>query len=255
LQGRRIVVTRADGQNHSLIAGLSALGVDAIALPTIRIAPATEPLHLIYALQAWRDFDLCIFASANAVHSVARHARAAAIDLVRGRPFICAQGPATAAAWEQECGCRPELVPTTFNAEGMLAALAATPMRDCKVFVPGAEGGRDELARGLMRRGAIVTRVPAYRTELAAGSEGLARALFPGADAAIFTSPSTARHLALLLGPDYRQRLQRTALAVIGPVTRREVERLGLQVAVEARQATEPSLIAALSAYFNARIA
>lgn len=256
LSGRRVVVTRALDQSTSLLSRLGALGADAISLPTIAIAPATEPMHLLYALRAWSQFHLCIFASANAVRSVASQTRIAHVDLQSGpQPFICAIGPATAAAWLLASGRKPDLVPKEFNSEGMLAALEAMPMRDRTVFLPSAEGGREEIAQVLMRRGAIVTRVPAYRTVLAASSQGLARALFPGADAVVCTSPSTARHLAVLLGDEYATRLGNIPLAAIGPRTRQEVERLGLQVSISAAEATEEALVEAIQEYFHARTA
>ncbi|MGH9394233.1 MAG: uroporphyrinogen-III synthase, partial [Terriglobales bacterium] len=145
--------------------------------------------------------------------------------------------------------------PAVFNSDGVLAALRTHAMPECRVLLPGAEGGRDQISQALLRRGAIVTSVAAYRTEAAPGSEALARALFPGADAALFTSPSTARNLASLLGEDYRSRLREVVLAAIGPVTRRALEALGLAAAVEAAEASDQGLAAALANYFHARTA
>jgi uroporphyrinogen III methyltransferase/synthase len=49
-----------------------------------------------------------------------------------------------------------------------------------------------------------------------------------------FTSSSTARNFAALLGPDYRQQLQSVKIASIGPITTQTLRELGLEPTIQA---------------------
>lgn len=251
LDNRRIVITRAKDQADEWLAELQALGAEAISLPTIAIAPPRDPTALDHALGDLAQFDGFIFTSVNGVHGF--HARAEA----RGRSlecasgaWVCAIGPATAAAMAA-MGWRADIVPKQAVGESVVAALAVQPMRGKRVLMLRAEEGRELIPRALAARGADVVTVATYRTVLAEASRAPAMALFPGADAAVFTSPSTARNLAALLGDGYRNRLARTALAAIGPVTRQALERLGLTVATEASATSPQAMADALVAVFG----
>ena len=136
--------------------------------------------------------------------------------------------------------------------------MEAWPMKGKKILFPRAAAGRELIPDELTRRGAAVTLVEAYRKIAPEESRGPARELFPAegapqAEAVVFSSSSTARHLAELLGPDYRRRLQGVVLAAIGPVTRRTLEGLGLPVAVEAAEASSAEMARALAEYWHAR--
>ena len=61
-----------------------------------------------------------------------------------------------------------------------------------------------------------------------------------------FTSSSTARNLAGLLGPDYKSKLQGVKLASIGPITSKTLRELGLGPTVEATTYNVEGVIAAI---------
>src|SRR5690606_20502167 len=67
LFGKRIVVTRSHEQAGELISMLEERGAEAIAAPTIHIAPPENPAPLMEAVNAASSFDWIIFTSANAV--------------------------------------------------------------------------------------------------------------------------------------------------------------------------------------------
>lgn len=250
LAGRRIVVTRAAEQGTELLERLRAEGAEAVALPTIAIAPPLEAAPLEAALDELAAFDGCIFTSANAARAVLARAEARKLQPPRG--WICAVGPATAAALARRPGWAATLLPASAQAAGIAAALAAQPLAGKRIFFPRAEGASDLMPRVLAERGAILVSPVAYRTVLAESSRAAAQELFPGADAVVFTSPSTARHLAALLGEDHSRRMRDVRIAVIGPVTVAAVVQLGWQVSATAQQPDLDSILAALRSCWGA---
>ncbi len=164
---------------------------------------------------------------------------------------MAAVGPGTAAALEP-LGFPALVLPETFRAEGLVAALEGRDWQGVRVFLPRALEARDALPEALRSRGAHVDAVPAYRT--VASPEGVAaarEALAAGRlDAVTLTSGAIARAFVQGLGPA-RDRLATTALVSIGPVTTEALHALGLAPAIEARSATVPGLVAALVEHFQ----
>ncbi|MGH9466084.1 MAG: uroporphyrinogen-III synthase [Terriglobales bacterium] len=252
LSGRRIVVTRAAEQAGELLAGLRAQGAEAIALPTIAFAPPGDWGPLDAALSSLAAFDGCVFTSANAVSAL--FARAEALGMKRSPPrgWVAAVGPATAAALASHAGWAATIVPARSSAEGVVEALAGRVVPGARILFPHAEAARDLVPEALRAQGAEVVAAACYRTVAAESERGAALALFPGVDATVLTSPSTARNLAALLGEDHRRRMQGVAVVVIGPVTRAAAGQLGWSVAAEAHQPGAAALIAALREFWGA---
>ena len=267
LRGRRIVVTRAAAQARELLAQLQSAGATAISLPTIAFAPPADREPLLQATRhaAACDYDGYIFTSQNGVDAFFAAAAEQGIALpvptsVRAsasNPWICAIGPATARRLAAH-GWPPTILPAEFVAESVIAALSSQSLRGRRILLPRAAAARDVIPAALVSRGAQVDVVAAYRTISPAGAESRARELFPPPpaavrpDAILFTSSSTARHLAALLGGDYRRRLSGVLLAAIGPVTAAALKELGLSVGLVAPEFTAAGLSAALIAHYAA---
>jgi len=258
LAGHRVVVTRAAEQADELMQHLAAAGATPIALPTIAIVPPADPAPLAAARCHAAGYDGFIFTSANAVAAYLASpapARPAA-------SWVCAVGPATAAALARLPAWAPDRIPDASSAAGVLAALAHAPLAGQAILFPRSAIAPGTIPAALAARGALVTAVDAYQTIVATASQAPARTLFPAgapvhaataADTVVFTSASTARNLAALLGDDYRARLRHVALAALGPSTRAAMEQLGLDCAVQAPATTAASLVAALAEYWHAR--
>lgn len=259
LAGRRVVVTRAAAQAGDLLAMLEAAGAEAIALPAISIVPPEDPEPLKRAARAAaaEGYDGYIFTSQNAVVAFFDAAEKLGLRLAQPHGWICAIGPATAAALRAR-GWAPGIVPAEFVAESLVAALADRALRGQRILLPRAMAARNVIPQALGERGARVEAVAAYRTVVPEGAAEQARELFPAAPGAsrpgavLFTSSSTARHLAEMLGADYRRRLRGVLLAAIGPVTAATLTELGLAAGVTAREFTASGLCAALAAHFAA---
>jgi len=255
LAGRRIVVTRAREQAGDLVRALEALGAEVVTAPVIRIEPLADLAPLRAALAGLSRYRWLVFTSQNTVDIVCDRLPAWGLEPRQlGRVAVAAIGPATAEALQRR-GVTPDLVPDRFVAEAVVAAIAARGgLAGSRVLVPRALEARDALPQGLRACGAVVDVIPVYRTVPEAGDgTALAAELVAGrVDAVTFTSSSTVRHFADLVGREAATR-GRFAAAVIGPVTAAAARELGMHVAVEAEQYTVPGLVAALAQHFGRR--
>jgi uroporphyrinogen III methyltransferase/synthase len=258
LFGRRIVVTRSREQGEDLIEMLEARGAEAIAAPTIRIAPPQDIEPLDTAADTAGTFDWVVFTSANAVESfMAKLMERGDIRNLKD-VRVCAVGPATAARIEQY-GIRVDAVPADHHAEGVLATLTSAGIRGKRFLLPRSDIAREVLGDELRRAGADVTEVVAYRTTSAVaerqGDRDIYRMLLERQiDAVTFTSASTVKHFVQIYGEDQAvDLLATTVVACIGPVTAEAAQQLGIQTAVMPERYTVPDLVDALVDHFRVK--
>ena len=261
LFGRRIVVTRSRDQAGELVDMLEQRGAEAVQFPTIRLAPPDDPEAFERACAGAPSFDWIVFTSANGVDAFMR--RFVAMSDVRELKGVrfCTAGPATAERL-QAWGVRVALVPDEFRADGVAAALKSSGLLEgARILLPRGDLARDVLPDELRGAGADVTEVTAYRAELAPvsreGGPDIYRMLLDREiDAVTFTSASTVRNFAEILGPDQAaDLLHSTAVAAIGPVTAEAAQQLGIAVAVIPERYTVPDLVDALVEHFRVNTA
>jgi uroporphyrinogen III methyltransferase/synthase len=257
LFGRRILVTRSREQAGELIDMLEERGAEAIAAPAIRIAPPEDPEALDRACAQAGTFDWIVFTSANGVDAFM--ARLLAIGDIRELKGvrICTTGAATAAR-VQRYGIRVDLTPSEFRAEAVAEALrGATELKGVRFLLPRADIARDFLADELRAAGAEVADVAAYRTVPATvereGDPDVYRMLLDRqVDAITFTSASTVRNFADMLGRDQAaDLLTPVVVASIGPVTAEAAQQLGIRTTVMPARYTIPDLVDALVEHFT----
>ena len=161
-----------------------------------------------------------------------------------GRAKVCAIGSATAKALKGY-GIIADVVPSEFRAEGILAALEGKVGPGDKVLLPRAAEARNILPEELGRKGIDVTVVPAYET-VAGEADGaeIRRQLSQGEiDVITFTSSSTVKNLAKILGEDAAELINSTRTAAIGPVTAATCREQGIRVDIEAKEYTIDGLV------------
>jgi len=244
LHGKRVLVTRAAGQNANFSAQLAAVGAVPVEFPTIRIVPPIDATPLHTAIAALDSFDWVVLTSVNGVrffHDALTAAGKSVEDLNARK--IAVVGPATAAELEK-FGARIDHLPPKHVAESLAATLPVSAGE--RVLYPTANIARDTLERGLRQRGAQVTRVTAYRTEAVTDPKNLPE-LLPTVDMLTFTSASTARNFAALLGG---QSIGDAVVACIGPIAADAARSEGLPVHIVPETYTLAGLIAAMEEYF-----
>jgi len=253
LEGKRVLVTRAAHQASKLSEGLRALGAEPVEVPVLEIQPPESYAALDDALTHLDRFDWLIFTSANTVRSVANRAKEQGISLqpLKSR-HVAAVGGATAAAVEQ-IGLNVSLVPESYIAEGLVAALAPQ-VAGKRVLLARAEIARDVIPDALRAAGATVDVVDAYRIVMPQTAPALLRtALEKGIDAATFTSSSSVMHLAdAARAAGITFPFVGVRAVSIGPITSQTLRTLGWEPAAEASASDVPGLIAAVDRLLRA---
>ncbi len=248
LAHRRILITRTRTQASDLAIQLEALGAEPILMPTIEIAPPEDLASLNQTLANLTTFDWLILTSANAVAALAQHKIPSTLK-------IAAIGPATAKALQSR-GLHADLIPPKYVAESLAEALLPHAP-DARMLLLRAAVARDYLPETLTAAGAHVTIAEAYRTVIPTESIAALKHLLADPTrhphAVTFTSASTATNLAELLHAAGLPLPENIARASIGPVTTRTLRELNLPPQIEAKEATIPSLVEALAAYFATR--
>jgi uroporphyrinogen III methyltransferase/synthase len=257
LFGRRIVVTRSREQAGELIEMLEERGAEAIPAPTIRISPPDDLAALDRACVEAGSFDWLVFTSANAVDRFMD--RLMAVSDVRELKGvrICTVGAATASRLARY-GIRVDLTPAEFRAELIVESLSgAGEIRGKRFLLPRADLAREMLGEELRALGADVADVIAYRTTLAGGERDSDHDIYRmlldrQIDAVTFTSASTVRNFAEIVGRDQAaDLLHTTVVASIGPVTAEAAQQLDIVTTVMPARYTIPDLVDALVAHFT----
>lgn len=248
LFGRRILVTRAREQASRLTAGLEAAGAQCIEAPAIRIEAPESYESLDQAIAGLAQYSWVAFTSPNGVEAFFKRLNAAGKD---ARHFagakVAAIGSETAAALAHH-GIVADVVPAEFRAEAVVEALTGSVGPQDRILIPRAEQARDVLPKELIRMGADVDVVTAYRTTTGgADGESVARMLTAGEiDVVTFTSSSTVTNLLALIGEQGKSLLSGVKIACIGPITADTCREQGLQPDIIAAEYTIPGLTASI---------
>jgi uroporphyrinogen III methyltransferase/synthase len=253
LFGKRVLITRPEGQSDAMAQDLRDRGADPVELPTVQIVPPSDPARFADAVLRAGDYDWVIFTSVNGVDAFFDVLRARQRDArVLGGVRVAAIGPATRGALAKY-GVRADVMPDEYRGEAVFAVMQAEgSLRAKKVLIARAEVARETLPQLLRDAGATVDVVPAYRTlpaDPARFAEIRALLAARGLHAVAFTSSSTVQRLVEGLGD--AELLRDVVIAAIGPITAATAQELGLPAQVVAQESTAPGLVRALEAHFT----
>ena len=250
LHGKRVVITRPQGQALDMSAALARTGARIVPLPTIEIVdpPSWDDVDL--ALATLGEFDWVVFTSVNAVWRLLSRLRELGRDV---RAFasarVAALGSATADALARH-GIRPDLVPGEFLSDRLVTALAETDdLRGKRMLLPRSSIGRKVLPDGLAALGADVTEVTLYVTRTHTHPDAaIVEAVRTGAcDVVTFTSSSTVNGFVEIVGQDAVETIRNdVTFASIGPVTSTTCREFGIPVGIEAVEHTSEGLFQAI---------
>jgi uroporphyrinogen III methyltransferase/synthase len=210
----------------------------------IELVSPEDPQPLLDAVERLAEYAWVLFTSVNAVErffQVLRKQGGDARSLAGVK--IAAVGSATAEALEVH-GLRADLVPSRYQAEGILEDLEGRFQEGDRFLLPRAESAREVLPETLRKKGAVVDVVPVYRTVCAAVSPEIVESFEKGeVDVVTFTSSSTVENFHQAIGSKVPRNYQ---VASIGPVTSARAEELGYPVDWSAPEATVASLLDAV---------
>ncbi len=254
LARRRVLVTRTRSQASTLAEALRAEGAAPVLLPAIAIERRADPEAVRASVERLRarHYAWAVFSSANAVDVYLDVLAEQGAD---ARVFagcrLCALGEATARALATR-GLIADLVAREASGEGVMEALGREQIAGQAVLLPRAEGSREALPEGLRAAGATVDELTLYLSAppTEPPQEALALLRAGKIDIVTFTSSSTVRNLATLLGGDLKA-LRDAVVACIGPSTAATAAEAGLPPQVVAEEHSVPGLVAALRAYLH----
>jgi uroporphyrinogen-III synthase len=249
LRGTRILVGRSRHQAGSLSSSLRNLGASVVEIPFIEIrkpqffAPTDE------ALKNLKAYDWLILTSVNGVEAMWERLCKLHIRRRNMRHLqVAAIGPATKRAIVKH-GLKVKMVPEEYVAESVVKSLK-DKVNGKRVLLVRAKVARDVIPDSLREAGAQVDVVEAYETVVPEKSKPRLRALMKDKTrrphVVTFTSSSTVKNFAELLGPSRAAALKQVQFASIGPVTSATLRELGLPVSIEAREFTMGGLIRAI---------
>jgi uroporphyrinogen III methyltransferase/synthase len=166
---------------------------------------------------------------------------------------LCCIGPRTARELARY-GLQADLIPTEYQAEGIIESLADRDLRGQRILIARAQVAREILPDQLRAAGAAVDVVHVYRTvrpdmEATRLVEAFAAG---GIDMVTFTSSSTVTNFVDLFGGAERMRkaVGETPVACIGPITAATAEEHGLKTQVMPGENTVPALAEAIVRHF-----
>ncbi|MCL5057939.1 MAG: uroporphyrinogen-III C-methyltransferase [Actinobacteria bacterium] len=248
LFGCRVLVTRSREQASMLSGAIEELGGEAVEFPTIKIEEPEDYGPLDRAIGA-ADYRWIIFTSANGVVYFFNRMFRLGKDIRELKGVsICAIGPKTREALEG-FGIRVEYVPSEYRAEEIAAGLKGKIAPGERVLLPRADIARKALAEMLVKEGAHVDEVVAYRTVAGGGGREMVRSSLEKKeiDYITFTSSSTVKNFVGLLGEkDPAGLIDGARVACIGPVTAETARNTGIGVDIEARSYTIDGLVEAI---------
>lgn len=252
LEGRRVMVTRADALRDPLVEMLQERGARVFRVPAIALIPAdNEVLDGVIDQLANGHFEWVLFTSRTGVEVLTNRLAARGMEGSALQATVGAVGEGTSRALAQ-AGIQAALVPETFTTEALAEAM---PAGSGRVLLPRADIAGDELEAAVEGRGWTPVRVNTYRTVFpermpAEASRALENG---GVDAITFTSASTVEGLHRLLGSWKSLPEPRPKVACIGPVTASAARQAGLDVDAVATPHTIEGLVAALESMFTSQ--
>ena len=248
LFGKGLVITRDAEGNADSARKIIARGGRPVEYPTLAIKSLTDRNEFLRVLAGFPGYDWVIFTSANGVriflevlHELGKDAR------VFGGMKIAAIGPRTADSLEP-FGIRADFVPEVFTGRELARQLIGyTNLRGKKVLLLRSEIASEELIEGLQAGGAEVANVAVYTAVTHKGDDAtLIGQMQQGkVQWLTFASPSAVRAFFEQIPPEAVHSYD-AKVASVGPVTSKELVRLGVRVDVEATEHTIDGLLDAI---------
>lgn len=257
LNGKHILVTRPENQAESFVSLLRREGAIPVLLPTIETIAPDSWVPVDQAIASLDKYQWLIFTSVNGVNFFCNRFEDLGHNLSRLKHYnIISVGPKTTAALEKR-GLESRIIAEKFQGEGILRALADTPVAGKHFLLPRALKAREILPETLRQRGATADVITVYQTIFPEKSAGKINKLFTNQqkiDILTFTSSSSVSNLVNHCHePLIAERIRQMPTACIGPITTATARALGLDVRIEASQYTVEGLIDAMKEWLKVK--
>ena len=246
LKGKRVLVTRPEGQAQGLITVIQTQGGEAVRCPVLTIEPSAETESAKQKIIKLDHYDDLIFISSNAVElgldRIDRY-----WPQLPGHLRWFAVGKSTAACLEEE-GIKAIVPAEGFNSEALLQLSDLQQLAGRRLLILKGEGGRELLEQCFSGRGAQVDTLALYRRVAVSYCSEQLQALFAGGlpDALIATSVDVLTALDTLLQPCLTNRLE-LPLVVASERISAVAKGLGYRQIITSNGASDESIVKALN--------
>ena len=226
LEGKTVVITRAEGQSGEFRQLFEKLGAKVLDLPALVIGPPDDWGPLDDALNELENFHWLIFSSANGVRAVEERLKKKNLSLSKHPKSLkfAVVGRKTSQCLK-EYGVVADFIPPAYVADSLIHNFPVSGA-GLKILLPRVQtGGRTILAESFTASGAQVIEVSAYESccPKSIPEETINALQNLEVDAITFTSGKTALHTAKLLtdyfGNQLQKKLNKVKLISIGPQT------------------------------------
>ncbi|MFA4943909.1 MAG: uroporphyrinogen-III synthase [Lentisphaeria bacterium] len=240
LENVRVLHCGAAAGTAAATAAIERHGGRCIPLPMIELLPSSRASEIVRTAPG---YDCLLLTSPTAARLFLDACADAALDL-RRLPKLMVCGEGTAHVFRTR-GIQPDIAPpTNFGADGLMEALADTPLDGWKILRLRSNLASDALPRFLRARGATVADADFY------ANRPIRHPHLPPAEAAIFTSASTVHAFAANFGP--AALAGRVACAIGAPTAAALAEHFPGRTILTAGEASLPSCALALAGHWTA---
>jgi uroporphyrinogen-III synthase len=257
LSNKNIVITRGKDQAIESINTLRELGANVISFPTIKITPIKDNGRLEKIFQNIYDFDTVIFSSENAVKFFLSKMNELIIDLDLTKFFIISIGDKTTEFCNRH-NIKVGFQALKFSFNDLVNELSQLDLSNRNILIPSSNLSNKERHKTLEKFGANVTFVPIYQNIVTSKNELTKEIQLlneTDVDLFIFTSPSTFNGFLEILDidnpPNY---FAGKNVAVIGPVTKNELNKKGIEPNIIPQNYSMKFLIEEIKSFFSKNV-
>jgi len=256
LENKIVYVSRSREQSPDEIRSLEENGARVIAFPTIRIDSIEDTSFIDEAIKNITKYNYVIFTSTNAVKFFSKRIKSLGKSIPDSLHVISVGEKTQKACNRNEI--KVDSIPDQYSAKGVLQMLSSIGVSDSKILIPSSIISRDELAIGLKQLGAEVELIPIYSNSSIDDQEYFnerAEIINSKPDAFVFTSPSSfISYLKAAKIEEAVEYFSNHVVAAIGNTTKREIEKLNINVDVVPDKNTLEDTIKELIKFYSSEV-
>lgn len=254
LSNKNIVLTRTKVQSVQSVMDLEALGANVICFPTIKISPITNDPVLDETLANIKDFNSIIFTSVNAVKYFSLRIKQLKVEFNPTVFYVISIGKKTS-DYCKHVGIGVNFESFLFTSDSLIKELSNIDLVDKKIIIPSSNLSKPEQYKTLEKLGAKVTSIPIYRNEsndIESLTEEIDILTNAEIDLYIFTSPSTFYSFSEIMKiEDHKNYFENKSIAVIGPVTKEALSKVGIEPNIIPQNFSMHYLIEAITEFYS----
>lgn len=251
LSGKHVLVTRPRGQAAAFINKIEAAGGAVHFAPLLAFRSFSDEREA-ERLRQLPTYDWIILTSKNGVDFFFQRLERRGINRAEIKARFAAIGTKTAVVLKSY-GFEVAYIPEKFSADHFAKEISKGSFEAKKVLIPKGNLARTAIADALRKKGMTADEWIVYETYFPEEEKEQLIDLLQSkkTDVITFTSPSSVRHFMEAAEKAGIHTFDHSIVACIGPVTKQEADRFGLQTQICPDVYTSESLAEAIARYFR----